>query len=180
MHFFENYYENVVKYDLLNKFKYTEINSIPKLQKVILTFNWKKIDVKNIIASLIAIELLTSKQGRLIGSKNSNIAITIRKGNPIGCKIILKKFLMYQFLAKLIVNVFPRFKNFIGFSIKKKDTCIKTFSFKLNNLFIFSDLEQHYQYFKSLPHLDITIVTDSKTATELIFLLKAFKFPFLK
>lgn len=180
MHFFENYYENVVKYDLLNKFNYTDINDIPKLQKVILTFNWKKIDVKNITASLIATELLTSKQSQLIGSKSSNITLTIRKGNPIGCKIILKKFLMYQFLTNLIVNVFPRLKNFTGFSIKKKNICIKTFSFKLNNLFIFSDLEQHYQYFKSLPNLDITIVTDSKTATEFIFLLKAYKFPFLE
>ena len=45
MNFLNKYSENVVKYDLINKFQYKRVNKLPILKFVILTFNFKKFDM---------------------------------------------------------------------------------------------------------------------------------------
>ena len=58
MNFLKNYNENVVEYDLINKFNYKILNKIPKLKSITLTFKLKKSDTKTLISSLAALKLL--------------------------------------------------------------------------------------------------------------------------
>ena len=97
MQIFKNYYNNVIKYDLINKFYYTNHKQIPQIINIILNFNCKNLNVKNLVSSLVALELITMKKGIVLTSKKSNIVLKIRKGNPIGCKITLKKKI-YEYL----------------------------------------------------------------------------------
>ena len=177
MHFFEHYYENIVKYDLLNKFQYKKIKNIPKLQRITLNFVNKNYNIKYITSSLIALEIITSKKSILTHPKNFNISLKIKKGNPVGCKITIKKNIMYVFFAKLIITIFPRLKYFKNLIIKKKNFEIKAVSFKLKNILNFPELEYQYKFFKNLPSLNIIIVTNSTTSNEFLFLLKSFKLP---
>jgi large subunit ribosomal protein L5 len=94
---FENYYINIIKYDLVNKFYYKNHKKIPKLNKIILNFNCKNINFKLLISSIIALELITTQKSIITSSKKSNITLKIRKGNPIGCKVTLRKEKMYFF-----------------------------------------------------------------------------------
>lgn len=91
MKFLKNYNENIVKYDLINKFEYTTINNLPKIKKIILSFNFKKFDFKLLISALIALEIISLQKCSLLKAKKFNISLKIRKGNPIGCKVILRK-----------------------------------------------------------------------------------------
>ena len=79
---FKNYYNNVIKYDLINKFYYTNHKQIPQIINIILNFNCKNLNVKNLVSSLVALELITMKKGIVLTSKKSNIVLKIRKGNP--------------------------------------------------------------------------------------------------
>jgi large subunit ribosomal protein L5 len=173
MYFLKNYYQSVIQYDLINKFQYENLQNLPKLQKIVLNFGYK--DFKILASSLLFLELITKKRGTLTIANNSYILLKIRKGNPVGCKVILKKALMYHFFTKLLVDVFPQMKEFKEFNLQSFLFRPHTFSYQLKNTFIFFELEHNYRLFSSLSNLNITIVTNTKTQEELLFLLNSFK-----
>ena len=176
MNILESYYKKVIRYDLINKFTYLHLDEIPKLKKIILNFGCKNFEIKHIASALLSLELITTKQGSLTKAKRSNILLKVRKGYPVGCVVILKKTKMYDFFFKLLVDVFPNLKVFKAISSHKKSE--KTsFSFTLKDLVNFKELEKQFYLFINLPPLNITLITNSKTKKELIYLLSAFKLP---
>jgi large subunit ribosomal protein L5 len=180
MNFYNYYNENVVKYDLLNKFQYKTLNQMPKFCKIILNFGCKKSDLKQLGPTLLALELITSQKSLFTNSSTTNISLKIKKGSPSGCKVTLRKMAMYTFIHKIVNGIFPKLKQFQGFkSLTSRAEIKKTFSFSLKNNLLFLELEKHYQYFNRLPHLDVTMVTDANSFNELVFLLKSFKIPLI-
>jgi large subunit ribosomal protein L5 len=178
MNILENYYKKVIKYDLINKFFYNTLNDIPELKKIILHFGCKSFEIKNIAAALLSLELITTKLGNITQSKRANILLKIRKGYPVGCIVILTNTIMYQFLFKLLTEVFPNLKEFKGITVSKR-LGQKNFSFTLTDLISFKELEKQFYLFTNLPPLNITLVTNTKTRKELLYLLKSFKLPFV-
>ena len=174
MHFFEFYYENIIKYDLANKFNYKNVNKLPRLEAIVLNFGCKTLSFKLLLTSLLALELITTKKGIFTVSNKTNITLKIKKGNIVGCKLTLRKKTMYFFLAKLLNEIFPKLKNFTKFVIKS-DKQSKSISYKLQNSLLFSELESNYYLFNKLPALDITFLTNSASLDELMFLLNSFK-----
>jgi len=176
MFFFKSYYQTIIKRDLTNAFFYQDIKQIPQMKKIVLNFGLKAPNFKQLLSSLLALEIISSKKSVLTKSKHVNIMLKIKKGNPVGCKVILKKSLMYSFYLTLIVFIFPKIKQF---QINSDQTSFKSknaISIKLQNSLLFSELESHYQFFKSTPSLNITLVTNSQSQKELFFLLKSVKF----
>jgi large subunit ribosomal protein L5 len=178
MNLLENYYKKVIRYDLINKFSYNNLGNIPELKKIILNFGCESFDIKNIAAALVALELITIKQGIVTKSKRANIMLKVRKGYPVGCIVILTKAKMYQFFFKLLTEIFPTLKDFKGLNLSKK-LKNKSFSFTLLDLINFKELEKQFYLFTDLPPLNLIIVTNTKTHKELIYLLTSFKIPFI-
>lgn len=176
MKFLENYQIKTLKYELINKFIYNNTKKIPKLKKVVLNFNCQTTDIKNLATSLLTLEILTSQKGKLDYSKKANISLKIRKGNPVGCSITLKKKSMFQFLNKIQIEALPKLKNFEGFEIKKKSN-YNTFVYSLDDIFIFKGLDKNYYLFNNLTALNITFVTNSKTNKELFYILESLQLP---
>ena len=177
MHFFEQFYTENLKYKLINKFTYKKTNELAQLKKIVLNYGCNTTDLKTIATSLLALELITKQKGTFTVSKNSNVSLKIRKGNPVGCKITLRKSQMFQFLSKTITNVLPNLKNFEGFSYKRRIKR-KAFSYQIHDNFSFSELEKHYYLFNNLSKLDFTLVIDSKKKMEVLFILKELQLPF--
>jgi large subunit ribosomal protein L5 len=177
MYFLKNYYQNIIQYDLINKFHYENLQNLPKLQKVVLNFGYKNPNLKNLASALLFLELITTKQGVITTAKGPHILLKIKKGNPVGCKVILKKTLMYSFFTRLLIDIYPQIKEFKNFTIQKKNQKSNAFSYQLKNTFIFLELERNYNLFNNLSNLNITIVTNTKTQNELLFLLNSFKLP---
>ena len=178
MNILESYYEKTIKYDLLNKFLYDRIENIPQLKKIVLNFGCKSFDIRNLSVSLFSLELITGRKGVLTKSKRANILLKIRKGNPVGCIVILKKNKMYDFTFKLLINVFPNLKDFKGIHVAKKLN-VSNFSFTLIDLISFKELEKQFYLFSNLPPLNITFVTNAKSKRELLYLLNSFKLPLI-
>jgi large subunit ribosomal protein L5 len=177
MHFIENFYIKTLKYDLVNKFLYKSTKKLPVIKKIILNFGCKTNDIKYLAASLLALELITNQKSSMTLTRHSNILLKIRKGNPTGCKVTLRKKKMFNCFSKFLTEIFPKLKNFNGFKLNRKMKK-NAFSYELHDTFNFQELEEHYYLFNSLPNFDITIVTTTKTKEELIFILNSFKFPF--
>jgi large subunit ribosomal protein L5 len=176
MHFIKQFHTKTLKYELINKFIYTNTKEIPKLKKIILNFGCKTTEIKKIAPSLLALELITCQKSKLTNTKCPNITLKLRKGNPVGCKVELRNKKMYYFLETVLSEVFPKIKNFNGLKFNKKATK-KALSFKLNDNFVFKTIEEHYYLFSTLPKLDITIITTTKKTKELKFIIKSLQFP---
>lgn len=176
MQFFENFYLKTVRYDLTNRYFLKNTKSIPKIKKIILNFNcWSKpLDVNLVASSMLALELITCQKGELTKTKFSNLILRLRKGIPIGCKLILKKENNYIFLSKIVQEVSPSNKVFMLYN---PNLMKNAFSFNIKELFNFNELEKQYSFFKDLNHLNVTIITNTNSLNELEFLLKSLKIP---
>lgn len=172
MHFLNYYNQHIVKYDSINKFRYKKLTAIPKIKFISLRIQFRKYDLKSLITGLAGIEMITSQKGTLIKSKVSNVSLRIRKGQPIGCKVILCQEKMLCFLVKLI-----NYTNYqLSISILKDNNKQQNMlSLNFSNILIFNVLEQNYQFFKNLNSLDINIVTTPCSYNDFLFLLKSYK-----
>lgn len=176
MSFFEAYNRKIIKYDLVNTFIYRNLMQMPKLEKIILNFGYPKSKLKNLISGLLALEFLSSKKGEITKSKHLNIFLKIKKGNPVGCKIVLKKSIMNLFYLKLMTSIFPKIKRPQTQSFRADFKWAKSVSFQLKNPLLFAELENQFQFFKDTPKLGITLTTSARSMEELSFLLKSIKF----
>lgn len=178
MNILSAYYEKIIKYDLINKFSYNDVAELPKLKKIILNFGCKSSEIKDLAASLLALELVTTKRGIFTISRRANILLKVRKGYPVGCLIVLEKNDMYRFFLKLLNEVFPTLKEFKGIRLIKNRKLEKTsFSFTLKELISFKELGTYFYLFNKLPPLNITLITNTKTQKELLYLVTSFKLP---
>lgn len=176
MNFLESYYYNIITYDFYNKFNYDEVKHLPKLKKIILNFSLKTTSFETLLTFLIILELISFNGGTFTCSKLSNINFKIQKGNPVGCKVILRKASMYSFLSKFCLSILPNLKQFDGlfFSLKS----FKSITFKFKKLMLFSELLNQYETFKKIPPMSLTFVVDSsKNIQELLYLFRSYKLP---
>jgi large subunit ribosomal protein L5 len=170
MHFIKHYEKNIVKYDLINKFFYKNPKDLPRLLFLSIRFDFKKYNFNLMIASLLALELITLQKSNIIKSKSSNISLKIRKGDPVGCIVRLRSSNLNEFLIK-ILNY-----NTMCCQLKpQKDKKNMSTSFKITNVLVFKELEQNYQFFKNLPELSLTLTTTTEKINEFNFLLKSYK-----
>lgn len=172
----QKYYIKVIVPDLINKFGYDTLTKIPRLKKIILNFGDSSMELKELTSALLALELITVKKSKLTFSSKANLMLKIRKGSPVGCKVVLTGDLMYYFIFKLISEVFPRIKDFTPIRISKKLNS-NSFSFSLHDLASFKELSKQFYFFSKLPPLNIVCFLNTTTNSEFIYLLKSFKFP---
>jgi len=171
MYFVESFYFKTVKYNLINKFIYSKQKTIPKLKKISLNFNSKTADIKKLLSSLLAFELVTNQKGNIIVSKTINISIKIRKGNPVSCKLAIKKQNLLKFYSFILFNILVNHKIKINTGIKKN-----TISYTINDSVKILKLEKYYYFFNTIPKLNITIIMNIKNSKEIKFFFKLFKF----
>lgn len=176
MSFFEAYHCKVIKYDLVNTFTYQNLTQIPRLERIVLNFGYPKSKLKNLISGLLALEFLSSKKGKMTKSRHLNLFLKVKKGNPVGCTIVLKKSLMNFFYLKLMTSIFPKIRRPQTRLFRADFKWVKSVSFQLKNPLLFTELENQFQFFKDTPKLGITLTTNSKSQEELLFLLKSIKF----
>lgn len=175
MHFLKYYNEKIIKQDLVNKFKYNNTNKTPELKKIILNFGCKNFNIQKFATTMLALEIIATKKSSITVAKSANLLLKIQKGHPAGCKVVLREKEMYNFLTRLFLEILPKLKNFEGLKLKIKSS---SFSFKLlSNEILVQEFEEQYPLFANLPTLDIHVSTTATTQKELLFLIKALKFP---
>ena len=176
IHSLNYFYRKTLKFDLINKFRYTDLKKLPKLRKVVLNFSCKTTELKSLATNLLALELITNQKGILTVSKRPNLLLKIRKGNPVGCKLTLKKTLMLNFVSKSLNEIFSKMKNFTGITVHQKveKTVI---SFIMKDILNFSELTEHYYLFNNLSSLNLSFITSVETEEEMLFILKSLQLP---
>ena len=172
----ELYYASV-RDALKEKFGYTNVNQIPKFEKIVVNMGVGEAatDAKAIDGAVNALRTITGQQPLVTHARKSIATFKLRQGMPIGAKVTLRGDRMWEFLDRLIAVAIPRIRDFRGISAKSFDGR-GNFSMGVTEQLIFPEID-----FDKMDHtrgMDITIVTTAKTNEEGKALLDAFHFPF--
>ena len=172
----ELYYASV-RDALKEKFGYTNVNQIPKFEKIVVNMGVGEAstDAKAIDGAVNDLRTITGQQPLVTHARKSIATFKLRQGMPIGAKVTLRGDRMWEFLDRLIAVAIPRIRDFRGISAKSFDGR-GNFSMGVTEQLIFPEID-----FDKMDHtrgMDITIVTTANTNEEGKALLDAFHFPF--
>lgn len=169
------YRETVVK-KLIEKFAYKNIMQVPRITKITVNMGVGEAaaDKKFIAGAVEDLAKITGQKPLVTKVKKSIAGFKIRAGWPIGCKVTLRRELMYEFLDRLITISIPRIRDFRGLSARSFDG-YGNYSMGIKEQIVFPEID--YDKIDVLRGLDITITTSSKTDEEAKTLLLAFGFP---
>lgn len=170
-------YETEVKKTLTEKFKYKNVNEVPKLQKIIVNCVTRDAVSNGKIVETIVSDLatVTGQKPVVARAKKSIASFKLREGQAIGAFVTLRGEVMYEFLDRLINLSLPRVKDFRGLSPKGFDGK-GNYTMGVKEQIIFPEI--NYDKIDKVRGMGISFVTNAKTNEEGRELLRSFGMPF--
>jgi large subunit ribosomal protein L5 len=117
---------------------------------------------------------ITGRKPVISKSRHSIANFKLREGQPIGCRVTLRRDAMYEFFDRLVATALPRIRDFRGLSPRKFDGR-GNYTFGVADQTIFPEIE--LDKIKRTQGMDITVVTSARNDAEALDLLKLMGFP---
>ena len=169
-------YQEAVRPALMEKWKYSNIHQVPRMDKVVINMGVSASLEKGAVDDAMKdLSQITGRKGVLNRSRKSIANFKLREGQIIGCHVTLRKDAMYEFFDRLVAAALPRIRDFRGISTRSFDGR-GNFSLGVAEQSIFPEVEM--DKVKRTQGMDITIVTSAKTNAEAQDLLKLMGMPF--
>jgi large subunit ribosomal protein L5 len=172
-----NKYVNDVVPALKAKHNYSNVHQIPRLEKIVVNMGVSASLEKGAIDDAAKdLSQITGRKAVISKSRHDIANFKLREGQPIGCRVTLRKDAMYEFLDRLVATALPRIRDFRGLSPRKFDGR-GNYTFGVNDQTIFPEIEM--EKIKRTQGMDITLVTSAGTTNDAAQeLLKLMGFPF--
>jgi large subunit ribosomal protein L5 len=171
------HFEEVVRKKLSDQFGYKNRLEVPVIEKVVINMGIGEgvNDRKKVEAAANDLSLIAGQKAVITKARKSIATFKVRDGQPIGCKVTLRKARMYEFVDRLINIALPRARDFRGLSPKSFDGG-GNYTIGIKEHIIFPEID--YDKVADVWGMDITVCTSAKTDDEARALLSAFNFPF--
>jgi len=175
----KNKYTEEVIPAMMKEFGYKNVNQVPKIDKVVINMGIGEGSRNKDVVTKHADELslIAGQKAVVVAAKKSVANFKLREGMPIGAKVTLRGWKMYNFLYKLINVVLPKLRDFRGISGTSFDGR-GNYAFGLTEQLVFPELKP--DQVKRVQGMDIIVVTTAKTDAEAKKLLELVGFPFKK
>ena len=113
-------YTNEVIPALTEKFNYTSVMAVPKVDKIVLNMGVGDAvnNSKNLEKAVAELALISGQKPLITKAKKSIAGFRLREGVAIGAKVTLRGERMYEFLDKLVSVSLPRVRDFHGVGTK--------------------------------------------------------------
>jgi len=172
-------FENEIKKSMMEKFNYTSVMQVPKVDKIVINMGLGEAVSNSKIIDEATAELasITGQKPIVTRAKKSIAGFRLREGMPIGCKVTLRGARMYDFLDKLVNVALPRVRDFRGVSTNAFDGR-GNYTLGVKEQLIFPEIE--FDKVSKVRGMDIVIVTTANTDEESRELLKELGMPFQK
>jgi large subunit ribosomal protein L5 len=173
----KTHFEEVVRKRLAEQFGYKNRMQVPVLEKVVINMGIGEgvNDRKKVEAAANDLGLIAGQKAVITKARKSIATFKVRDGQPIGCKVTLRKTRMYEFIDRLINIALPRVRDFRGLSPKSFDGG-GNYTIGIKEHIIFPEID--YDKAADVWGMDITVCTSAKSDDEARALLGAFNFPF--
>jgi large subunit ribosomal protein L5 len=172
----ERYRRDVIPH-LMKEMGYTNVNQVPRLEKVVLNMGLgEAIQNAKVMDSAVAELTAISGQKPVVTKARKAIAnFKLRENMAIGCMLTLRGERMYEFLDRLMNLALPRVRDFRGVSDRAFDGR-GNYSLGVREQIIFPEID--LDKIDKVRGLTVSIVTTAKTDAEGKALLQALGMPF--
>src|SRR5881396_2012386 len=172
---YQKYMSEVVP-ALKEKRNYTNVHQVPRLEKIVVNMGISASLEKGAIDDAARdLSLITGRKAVISKSRKSIANFKLREGQPIGCRVTLRRDAMYEFFDRLVAAALPRIRDFRGMSTRSFDGR-GNYSLGITEQTIFPEID--LDKIKRQQGMDITIVTSARTNEEALDLLKMLGMPF--
>ena len=173
-----DYRDNMVS-QLMDSLGVSNKLAIPRLDKIVLNMGVgaAKEDEKILNEAVEVLSIIAGQKPVITRARKSVAGFKLRAGMPIGCKVTLRRNRMYEFFDRLINIVFPRIRDFRGFSPKAFDGS-GNYSLGLDEYVVFPEIDP--DNYTNIFGLDVTICTTAKYDDDAKVLFDLLGFPFTK
>ncbi len=163
---------------LKDKFQYTSIMQVPKIEKICINkgVGAAVADKKIVDVALEEISTITGQRAVSTKAKKAISNFKLRENLPIGVRVTLRGERMYEFMDRLMNIALPRVRDFRGVSDKSFDGQ-GNYTLGVKEQIIFPEIS--IDKVTKISGMDITFVTTAKTDEESYELLKGFGMPFV-
>lgn len=172
-------YKNEISKSMMEKFNYSNVNEIPKIEKVVVNMGLgeAKENAKVMDAAVAELETIVGQKVVVTKAKKSVANFKVREGMPIGAKVTLRGDKMLHFVDKLVNIALPRVRDFRGVNKDSFDGR-GNYALGIKEQLIFPEIE--YDKVDAIRGMDIIFVTTAKTDEEARELLRLYGMPFAK
>lgn len=172
-------YSNRILNSLTEEYSYSNRFEVPKLTKIVLSRGIGEAiaDKKLIDHSLEEFAQITGQKAITTYSKKDVASFKLRKGMPIGVKVTLRGYRMYEFLDRLITSALPSVRDFQGINPGGFDGR-GNYNLGVKEQIIFPEI--NIDRVNRISGLDISFVTTANTDQEAKSLLTELGLPFKK
>lgn len=133
-------------------------------------------DIKILEKAMEELGLVTGQKPILRRAKKAISNFKIKEGSPIGCKVTLRRIMMYEFMDRLINAAMPRIRDFRGVSSDSFDKA-GNYTLGISDQTIFPEID--IDKVSRSQGMDITfVIKNAKNKEEAQELLKLFGMPF--
>jgi len=169
-------YETEIAPKLVDELGLSNVMEIPRVVKVIVNMGVGDKDNPKVLEGAVGnLTKLTGQKPIITKAKKSISDFKLVQGDPIGCKVTLRRDRAYEFLNRLFNAVLPGIRDFRGLSSSAFDGR-GNYTLGLREQLTFPEIS--YNEVVKTQGMDITIVTTARTDREGYTLLKALGFPF--
>lgn len=172
-------YKNDIVPKMMQSFKYKNQLQVPRLVKIVVNMGVGEAvqDIKILDQAMDELAAITGQRPTMRRAKKAISNFKIRAGLPVGCKVTLRRNMMYEFLDRLVNIALPRIRDFNGVPGDSFDQS-GNYSLGLTEQTIFPEIETDKT--PRVQGMDITVVTTAKNKEEAKELLRLFGLPFKK
>jgi large subunit ribosomal protein L5 len=170
-------FEQVIRAKLAEQFGYKNRMQIPVVDKIVINMGIGEgvADRKKVESAAADLALIAGQKAVITKARKSIATYKVRTGQPIGCKVTLRKARMYEFLDRLINIALPRVRDFRGLPVKSFDGR-GNYSLGIKEHIVFPEID--YDKAADIWGMDVTVCTTARNDEEARALLTAFNFPF--
>ncbi|HIM58554.1 MAG TPA: 50S ribosomal protein L5 [Gammaproteobacteria bacterium] len=150
---------------------------VPKIEKITINMGLGSAlgDKKILQSALEEMSLISGQKPMTCNARKSVASFKLREGNPIGCKVTLRKEKMYEFLDRLVNIAIPRIRDFRGLKPTSFDGR-GNYNMGITEQIVFPEID--FEKVTRTRGMDIAITTSAACDEDAKKLLAMFKFPF--
>ncbi|MCX7927888.1 MAG: 50S ribosomal protein L5 [Candidatus Omnitrophica bacterium] len=173
----ERYRKQIIP-QLMKEFNITNPMAVPRLEKIVVNMGVGEAlqDIKILDKAMEELSLITGQKPVICRAKKAISNFKIKAGNPIGCKVTLRRYRMYEFLDRLISVALPRIRDFRGVPFNSFDRA-GNYALGISEQTIFPEINPD-QVTRTQGMDVIFVIKNSKSAEQSRALLRAFGMPF--
>ena len=158
-------YDEVHRAELVKEFGYKNPMQVPRLDKVVINMGIGEgvADSKKVTAAAADLALIAGQKPSITRAKKSVANFKIREGMAVGCRVTLRRAMMYEFMDRLVNIALPRVRDFRGVSDKAFDGR-GNYTLGITDQLIFPEVASGKV--EKIMGMNITIVTSDNPRSE--------------